>query len=94
MARRKHDDSKGKAFFGAITRNLKTVFIGEHIKTVREKIAKQGVTGNNVAIFKCFLDGRKVKKKLTHKPAFRLETPHHVVFEKACHDFLKVRVKA
>lgn len=78
-------------FFGAVTKNCKTVVVEENKRTVREKITQKGVTKNNVAMFECRLNERKIKKKLTHKPRFRLTARHHVVLENACLIFLEDR---
>lgn len=94
MTRSKHDDNGKETFFGAVTKNCKTVFVEENINAVRDKIAQRSVTGNNVAIFKCCLNGGKVNKKLTHKPSFKLVARHHVVFEDACRIFLEARMGA
>lgn len=89
MAKSRRDDNGGEKFFGAVTRSCRTVFVEKNKRTVREKITQQGVTKNNVAMFECYSNGRKIKKKLIHKPAFKLAARHHVVLENACFDFLE-----
>ena len=82
-------------FFGVVTKNCKTVVVESSKKAVREEIAQRGVTKNNIAMFKCQLNGGgKIEKKLIHKPRFRLMTRHHVVLENACLIFLEDRMGA
>lgn len=76
-------------FFGAISKNCKRIFVEKNKRTVREKIAQQGVTKNNIAMFECQLNGRKIKTKLTHRPRFKIMARHRVVLENACRDFLE-----
>lgn len=90
MANSRSNGNRGKKFFGAVTKNYKVV-VESSKKAVREEIAQRGVAKNNVAMFECRLNERKIKKKLTHKPRFRLMARHHVVLENACLIFLEDR---
>lgn len=94
MAKSRRDDNGGENFFGVVSKNCKTVFVEWNIGTVRKKITQRRVTRNNVAIFKCFSNGGKINKELTHRPAFRLLKCHHLVFDYACLDFLKDEMEA
>ncbi len=85
---------KTKHFFAVVTKNCKTVFVEKNKRTVREKITRRHVTGNNFAMFECCFNGKRVNKVLMHKPAFKLMPRHHRVLENACLDFLKNEMRA
>ncbi|MBZ9577604.1 hypothetical protein KJA13_01015 [Patescibacteria group bacterium] len=91
MASSKFNSNGGEKFFGAVTKNCKVV-VGSSKKAVREEIAQRGVAKNNIAMFECQPNERKIKKKLLHKPRFKLMARHHVALENACLIFLGDRM--
>ena len=91
MANSRSDNNGEKKFFGAVTKNCKTVIVDNNKKDLRKEIAQRRVAKNNIAMFECQPNGIKIKTKLTHKPRFKLMARHHVVLKDACLVFLEDR---
>ena len=85
-------NNEGEKFFGAVTKNCKTVLVDNSKKDLREEIAQRRVAKNNIAMFECQPNGIKIKTKLTHKPRFNLMVRLHVSLENACLIFLEDRM--
>ncbi len=76
-------------FFGAVSKNCKTVIVGKTKNEVRQKINRRNITKNNVVIFSCSLtEGNTIAKKPIHNPRFKLTHHHHTALTDACLDFL------
>jgi len=94
MANSRFNGNKEEKFFGAVTKNCKTVVVESSKKAVRKEIAQRGVTKNNIAMFECQFNERKIRTKLIHKPRFKIMARHRVVLENACLIFLEDRMGA
>ena len=84
----KTNNIAGAEFFGAVSKNFKTL-IGDSKRKIKNQIDRRGIAKNNIALFRCWLNGRKkIEKKLINRPRFRLQPHHHIVLERACFNFL------
>ena len=89
MSNSKPNNCNGGEFFGAVSKNCKTVVVERTKNEVRQKIAKQKIAKNNVAIFSCSLVGEnKIAKKPIHNLRFKPTSLHHTALTDACLKFL------
>jgi len=89
MVNSRSSRKKKTEFFGAVSKNCKTVIVREHKKEVTQAIKSLLVTGNNIAIFKCRAEGENtIAKKPIHRPKFKLTSDHHAVLAEASCEFL------
>ena len=85
----KPNNCNGREFFGAVSKNCKTVVVGKSKNEVRQEINRRNITKNNVVIFSCSLtEGNIIAKKPIHNPRFKLTHYHHIALKNACLDFL------
>lgn len=78
----------GGEFFGAVSKNLKA-FVGNSKRKIKNQIARRGITKNNIALFRCWPNGkRKIETKLINRPRFKLTHYHHIVLTEAGLNFL------
>ncbi len=78
-------------FFGAITKNCKTIFLETSKKEVRNKILLRGINKNNIAIFKIRKNGKlDCEKKLINRPKFKLTNHHYESLNNRISFFLTV----
>ena len=79
----------GGEFFGAVSKNCRTVIVKNSKGEVKHEISHRGVTKNNIAMFKCCSVGENaISKKLLHKPRFKLTRDHHIALCEAGLSFL------
>ena len=84
-----NSQSKEIEFFGAISKNCKTILVKRSKKEIREEIERRGIRKNNIVIFKCrSIGGQKIIKKPIHKPRFKLINDHQVAMTEASLNFL------
>lgn len=94
MANSRFNNNRGEKFFGAVTKNCKTVLVDNSKKNLREEITQRRIAKNNIAMFECQLNERKIRTKLIHKPRFKLMARHHAVLKNAYLIFLEDRAGA
>ena len=84
-----HSGNEGTEFFGAISRNCKTVIVKGSKSEVKREIGHLQITKNNIAIFKCWLAGENtIEKRPIHTPRFKLHQGHHIAITEAGLNFL------
>ena len=85
--------NNGGEFFGAVSRNCKTVIVENSKRAVKSGIAQRGISKHNVAMFKCQLNGKNIiQKELLNRPGFKLTNYHHRALTDASLAFLQNRV--
>jgi len=90
MNNSKSNNCNGGKFFGAVSKNCKTVIVGKSKNEVRQKIHHKHITKNNIAMFECHPKGENtIVKKPIHRTRFRLMARHHAVLKNACLTFLE-----
>ena len=89
MNNSKPNNCNGGEFFGAVSKNCRTVVVRRTKNGVRQEINRRKITKNNVVIFSCSLtEGNTIAKKPIHNPRFKLTHHHHTALTDACLDFL------
>ena len=84
----------GVEFFGAVSKNCKTVIVERSKGAVKSKIAQRGVAKHNMAMFKCHPDNNNtVRKELLNRPRFKLTHQHHTALMDASLNFLQNRIE-
>ncbi len=81
--------NNGGEFFGAVSKNCRTVVVEKTKNGVRKKINRLKIAKNNIAIFSCSLaEGNTIAKKPIHNLRFKLTNLHHTALTDACLNFL------
>ena len=89
MNNSKPNNCNGEEFFGAVSKNCKTVVVGKSKSEVRQEINRRKITKNNIVIFGCSLtEGNTIAEKPIHNPRFKLTNYHHIALTDACLNFL------
>lgn len=88
MARNPNGNGRTE-FFGAVSKNCKTVIVDSCKKKVKKKILDRHIAKHNIALFHCqYTDNHTIEKKPIEMPGFRLERQHHVALAEAGFNFI------
>ena len=85
----KNPNGSGVTFFGAVSKNCRTVIVDRCKKTVKKKILDRNLAKHNVALFQCQYAGNQtIEKRPIERPGFKLTHQHHIALTEAAFSFI------